>query len=47
MRSQASREQRLAAADDVIDNRGDLAALRAQVAALHAKYLALAGHRHG
>ena len=42
MRSQASREQRLAAADDVIDNRGDLAALRAQVAALHAKYVALA-----
>jgi dephospho-CoA kinase len=42
MRSQASREQRLAAADDVIDNRGDLAALRGQVAALHAKYVALA-----
>ena len=47
MRSQASREQRLAAADDVIDNRGDLAALRAQVAALHAKYVALARAAQG
>jgi dephospho-CoA kinase len=42
MSSQASRERRLAAADDVIDNAGDLAALHAQTAALHAKYLALA-----
>lgn len=40
--SQASRQARLAAADDIIDNAGDLAALRAQVAALHAKYVALA-----
>lgn len=40
--SQASRQARLAAADDVIDNAGDLAALRAQVAVLHAKYAALA-----
>lgn len=40
--SQASRQARLAAADEIIDNAGDLAALRAQVAALHAKYVALA-----
>ena len=33
---------RLAAADDVIDNVGDIAALQRQVEALHAKYLALA-----
>lgn len=46
MRSQASREQRLAAADDVIDNGGDRAALRAQVAALHTKYVALARAAH-
>lgn len=43
MRTQASRAERLAAADDVIDNGGDRAALRAQVARLHAKYLELAG----
>jgi dephospho-CoA kinase len=42
MASQASRQTRLAAADDLIDNGGDLAALRAQVAALHAKYAAFA-----
>jgi dephospho-CoA kinase len=42
MASQASRERRLAAADDVIDNAGDLVALHAQAAALHAKYVALA-----
>ncbi len=42
MASQASRQARLAAADDVIDNGGDLVALRAQVAVLHAKYVALA-----
>lgn len=40
--AQASREQRLAAADDVIVNDGDVAALQAQVDALHAKYLRLA-----
>ena len=33
---------RLAAADDVIDNRAGLDALRARVAELHAKYLAMA-----
>jgi dephospho-CoA kinase len=40
--SQASREQRLALAHDVIDNNGDPAALDARVAALHERYLALA-----
>jgi dephospho-CoA kinase len=39
MDSQASRAERLAAADDVIDNSGTLAALLRQVAALHEKYL--------
>jgi len=40
--SQVSRQQRLAEADDVIGNQGDLASLQAQVAALHQKYLQLA-----
>ena len=42
VRSQASRAERLAAADDVIDNGGTLEDLRRQVAALHAKYAAMA-----
>jgi dephospho-CoA kinase len=42
MRSQASRAQRRAAADEVIDNAGSLESLHAQVAALHQKYLRLA-----
>jgi dephospho-CoA kinase len=42
MAAQATRAARLAAADDVIDNSGSLEALRGQVRALHAKYLALA-----
>lgn len=37
--AQASREARLAAADDVIENRGTIQALRKQVAAFHRKYL--------
>ncbi len=37
--AQASREQRLAIADDVIDNSGDPASLAAKVAALHHFYL--------
>ncbi|MDY0071764.1 MAG: dephospho-CoA kinase [Thauera sp.] len=41
MASQASREQRLAAADEVIDNSGDLRQLQEQVAQLHPHYLAL------
>jgi dephospho-CoA kinase len=43
--AQASREQRLAAADDVIDNGGAPDALDAQVAVLHRKYLELAAAR--
>ncbi|HKX39445.1 MAG TPA: dephospho-CoA kinase [Burkholderiales bacterium] len=39
MGSQASRAERLAAADDVIDNSTTLEALRRQVAALHERYL--------
>src|SRR5437588_5964545 len=38
VRSEASRAERPAAADDVIDNGGTLDALRNQVAALHARY---------
>ena len=40
--SQIQRERRLAAADDVIDNSGSIAALQQQVEKLHKKYLALA-----
>jgi dephospho-CoA kinase len=40
--SQASREQRLSAANDVIDNNSGLAELAEQVKALHARYTALA-----
>ncbi len=39
--SQVKREERLAAADDVIDNSGSLDALHKQVRELHAKYLEL------
>jgi dephospho-CoA kinase len=42
MASQIGHAERLRRADDVIRNDGDLAALEAQVAALHHKYLALA-----
>jgi len=42
LRSQASREARLAAADDIIDNSGSLDALHKQVRELHASYLELA-----
>jgi len=40
--AQATREQRLTRADDVIDNSGPLDALDSQVASLHEKYLILA-----
>lgn len=40
--AQASRAARLAAADDVIRNDGDIGALRAQVESLHRSYLTLA-----
>ena len=43
MAAQASRAQRLAVADDVIDNSGTLAELEAQVERLHAAYLAAPG----
>lgn len=42
MAAQVGREQRLAVADDIIDNGGDLAALRPQVEALHRRYLEMA-----
>lgn len=42
MAAQVSREERLAAADDVIDNDGEASALIPQVEQLHARYLALA-----
>ena len=41
--AQASREQRLALADDVITNDRDIAHVAAQVADLHGQYLTLAG----
>jgi dephospho-CoA kinase len=40
MATQVSRAERLAAADDVIRNDGDLASLKPQIAHLHAQYLA-------
>jgi dephospho-CoA kinase len=43
--AQATRSARLAAADDVITNEGDAAALAPQVQALHGKYLGLAAQR--
>jgi dephospho-CoA kinase len=42
IRAQAARAARLDAADDVIDNRGSLEALRKQVGELHQKYLEFA-----
>lgn len=45
MAAQSSREARLAAADDVIVNDGDLPQLRAEVARLHEFYLSLAATR--
>ncbi|MFL6711175.1 MAG: dephospho-CoA kinase [Massilia sp.] len=44
MANQASRAQRLAAADDVIDNDGGMDALLPQVTALHAQLLAISGN---
>lgn len=41
--AQATREQRLAIADDVIDNSGTMDTLAPQIARLHTLYLALAG----
>jgi dephospho-CoA kinase len=42
MASQASRAERLAVADDVIENTHDLKDLEPKVRALHARYLSLA-----
>jgi dephospho-CoA kinase len=42
MRAQMSRAERLDAADDVLNNDGDISFLRAQVEGLHARYLAAA-----
>ena len=42
MAAQASREERLALADDVIANDADIDETRSQVAALHARYLSFA-----
>ena len=42
IKSQVSREKRLAAADDVIDNSGSIDALQQSVRKLHEKYLQLA-----
>lgn len=46
IKAQASREQRLSIADDVIANDGDLERTRESVLALHDKYLRLAATRH-
>jgi dephospho-CoA kinase len=42
MAAQITRSDRLAAADDIIDNRGELASLCGQVDTLHAYYSELA-----
>ena len=47
MATQATRSMRLAAADDVIDNNGDLAALQPQIAVLHEVYLAFSKRMAG
>lgn len=44
MRTQATREARLAAADDIIVNGGELTDLKPQVEALHKKYLEICSH---
>lgn len=47
MDAQISRHERLGRADDIIDNDGPIAALEPAVAALHQRYLALAGQHTG
>lgn len=47
MGSQASRQERLAIADDVVTNTSDLTAIHAQVDILHDRYLELARNRNG
>jgi dephospho-CoA kinase len=46
LNAQTSRAARLKAAHDVIQNEGDLSAVRDQVSLLHARYLELAGPGH-
>lgn len=43
MAAQLPRQERLSRADDVLKNDGDIAGLRSQAAALHARYLQIAG----
>ena len=45
MATQVSRANRLAAADDVVDNSGEPTGIDAQVAMLHRRYLDLASRR--
>lgn len=45
--AQSSRSKRLAIADDIIDNSGDLPALVAQIDRLHGEYLRLAAQHNG
>ncbi|WP_374267261.1 dephospho-CoA kinase [Zoogloea sp.] len=47
MAAQATREARLAVADDVVDNAGTVAALQARIDALHVGYLARAARAKG
>jgi dephospho-CoA kinase len=47
MQTQASREERLRLADDVIVNTADIGTLKAQVSALHARYLQAGRKRAG
>lgn len=47
MAAQLPRQERLARADDVLHNDGDIADLRRQVAVLHKRYLTLAGAAGG
>ena len=46
LNAQASRNQKLAAADDILENNGDLNALAAHVETLHKQYLSLAQRRN-
>ena len=43
--AQSSRDERLAIADDIIENDGDISVTRDQVGGLHSRYLALAENR--
>jgi dephospho-CoA kinase len=47
LNAQATRAERLAMADDVVRNTGQVNELRDEVAKLHARYLVLAETRHG